>query len=159
MVKPVKPGAVVDKEIELLNQALQIEYSLIVQYPKFAELIQDGEIQRLVRGLGIASIKHADVVSRTIIQLGGTPEWSFDFEEPGIDVRRIFEIQLEKEKQALELHTQTAALVEDISLKEDFSQLAQEEKRHIETVERILAALEQRYRSRTPARSPDSTVW
>ena len=141
MVKPVKPEAVVDKEIELLNQALQIEYSLIVQYPKFAELIQDGEIQRLIRGLGIASIRHADVVSRTIVQLGGTPEWSFDFEEPGIDVRRIFEIQLEKEKQALELHDQAVNLIEDISLKEEFSQLAQEEKQHIQTVEKILTVL------------------
>jgi bacterioferritin (cytochrome b1) len=142
MAKPVKTRAAVDREIELLTQALQLEYTMSVQYPKFAELIHDGEIQRLVRGLGIASIKHADVVLRAIVELGGTPEWSFEFVESSIDVRHIFKKQLEKEKLALELHTQTADLMEDISLKEEFSQLAQEEKQHIETVERILAGLD-----------------
>ena len=142
MTKPVQSPATVGKEIDLLNQALQLEYTLIVQYAKFAELINDGEVQRLVRGLGTASIKHADVVSRAIVQLGGIPRWSFEIVEPGIDVLRIFQTQLEKEKLARELHTQAADLVDDISLKEEFSQMAKEEERHIEIVEKILAGLE-----------------
>ena len=141
MNKTKTPRATVAQEMELLNRALQVEYSMIVQYPQFAEMIHDGEIKRLVQSLGLASIKHANVVSRAIVRLGGTPEWSFEFMERGIGMLRIFEKQLENEKLALEFHEQIVDLIKDESLKEEFRQLAEEEKQHIVTVKKIIAGL------------------
>ena len=59
------------KLIELLNQALHIEYSMILHYPRLASSIEDEETKKLVLELGLASTTHADVVARAIRELGG----------------------------------------------------------------------------------------
>ena len=86
MTKIKTRGVDVAKGLELLSQALQIEYSMIVQYPQFAERVHDEEIKRQVIALGIASTKHANVVSQAIIKLGGTPEMSFEFVDRDTDL-------------------------------------------------------------------------
>ena len=141
MTKVKARGVDVAKGLELLSQALQIEYSMIVQYPQFAERIHDEEIKQQVMALGIASTKHADVVSRAITKLGGTPEWSFEFVDRDTDLLDIFTKQLEKEQLALKLHQQAASTIQDDSLGQEFTALAEEEKMHIKTVERIIAGL------------------
>ena len=59
------------KLIELLNQALRVEYSIILYSPRLASSIEDEEIRKLVLELGHASTTHADVVARAIRELGG----------------------------------------------------------------------------------------
>ena len=137
----VKTGVDAARALELLSQALQIEYSMIVQYPQFAQMIQDEEIKREVLALGAASTRHADVVSQAILKLGGAPEMSFEFVDRDTDLLIIFTEQLEKEKLALTLHHQAAGLMQDDSLAEEFTRLAEEEKMHIKTVERIIEGL------------------
>ena len=141
MTKVKAPEVDISKGLELLSQALQIEYSMIVQYPQFAERILDEEIKRQVIGLGVASTKHADVVSQSIIKLGGTPEWSFEFVDRDTDLLDIFTRQLEKERLALELHQQAASILQEDSMGQEFTQLAEEEKMHIKTVQGIIAGL------------------
>ena len=128
----------------LLGQALKLEYSLIFQYPRFAALIPDEEIRPLVLALGTASVSHADIVSKTMTRLGGTPMWSIDPLPVELNMVKIFEIQLEKEKLALGLHSQCAELVPDPSLRNEFSQLAKEEESHIRTCEKVIFMLKQR---------------
>ena len=53
----------------------------------------------------------------------------------------IFTKQLEKEQLALKLHEQAASLLQDDSLGQECAGLAEEEKMHIKTVERIIAVL------------------
>jgi rubrerythrin len=141
VAKVKAPGVDIARGLELLGRALQIEYSMIVQYPQFAERISDEEIKRQVIALGVASTKHADVVSQAITKLGGTPEWSFEFVDRNTDLLDIFTRQLEKERLALELHQQAASLLQDDSLGQEFAELAEEEKLHIRAVEKIIAAL------------------
>ena len=141
MTKGKAPADDVSKALDLLNQALKVEYSMIVQYPQFAEMIQDEMTKRRVIALGIASTEHADVVSRAIVKLGGTPDWSFEFVDRDIGVLSIFKMQLEKEKAALEMHQQTASLIQDDTLKQQFTRIAEDEQMHIKTVETIIAGL------------------
>jgi bacterioferritin len=128
--------------INLLNQILQLEYSLIVHYPRLASAIRDEAVRKLAVGLGNASVDHANVVAKAITKLGGKPVWAFGEFPRGKNTSEIFKTQLEKEKQALRLHLQSAGLVTDTSLKDDFHKLAKEEETHIKTVENILAMLE-----------------
>ena len=141
MARIAARGVDAAKGLELLSQALQIEYSMIVQYPQFAERIYDEEIKRQVIALGVASTKHANVVSQAITNLGGTPEWSFEFADRDTALFDIFTKQLEKEQLALKLHQQAASLLQDDSSGEAFTQIAEEEKLHIKTVEKIIAGL------------------
>ena len=57
--------------LEALNRTLELEYTLIIYYPRISERIKDIETKHLTQSLGTASIGHADTVSRAITKLGG----------------------------------------------------------------------------------------
>lgn len=125
-----------------LSRALTLEYSIIVHHPRIAAMIPDETIRKLAAELGSASIKHADIVASAIIQLGGKPKWSFEPFPAEVNLTGIFQIQLGKEKAALELHRRCAYLVTDSTLREKFLGIAKEEESHIKIVEDILERLE-----------------
>jgi len=128
--------------VKRLNQALRVEYSLIIHYPYIANLIRDEEVKKLATELGAASIHHADVVATVIRKLGGKPKWSFEPFPEGADTKKIFRMQLGKERLALQLHKGSAEMSPTSSYREALSALAKEEKQHIQIVERILSILD-----------------
>jgi rubrerythrin len=140
---PPKSTAKNGELIELLNEALRLEYTLIVHYPRLAAGIPDEETRKLVQQLGTASVHHADVVSEAVTQLGGKPDWTFAPFPQIEDPRQIFEIQLRKEQQALELHRKAAGLVPPGPMAAAIESLAQEEQVHISMVEKIIARLKE----------------
>jgi bacterioferritin len=127
--------------LNLLEQSLELEYTLIIHYPRIASAIQDYETKQLAQSLGSASIGHADTVAHAISKLGGTPHWSFGAFPAEKDLKKIFQGQLEKEKLALKLHQQIIGLTTDPSLREKFIGMAKEEEFHVKTVEKILLRL------------------
>ena len=129
------------KLLGLLNQTLELEYTLIIHYPRIASAIQDAETKQLAQSLGAASITHFDTVTNAITKLGGVPRWSFEPFPHEVNIKKIFQIQLEKERLALKLHHQIAGMTLDFSLRDKFSELAKEEGLHIQTVEKILSRL------------------
>ncbi len=129
--------------LDLLNQALRVEYSMIHHYPRLASLIEDEEIKQLVLKLGHVSINHADIVASMIRELGGDVDWSFEFAPLETDLIKIFQTQLEREHLAFELHQQNVDLSHDSSAKEKFRKLVKDETDHIRTVESILSRLKE----------------
>ena len=138
-----KDSANIPQILDLLNQTLELEYSLIVHYPRIASSIPDEETKKLVNQLGSGSIGHADAVANAITKLGGVPRWSFGAFPEETDILKTFEIQLDKEKLALQLHRRIAGLILDSSLRDKFNELAKEEESHIGTVGRIISRLNQ----------------
>ncbi len=141
--KTTEDGQTPAELLDLLNQALRLEYTLIIHYPRLAAGIEDAETKKLVQYLGTASVHHADVVADAIIQLGGKPAWSFapfpDIQEP----LQAFQIQLRKEQQALDLHRKAAGLLPAGPMAGAIESLAKEEQSHISIVEKIIARLKQ----------------
>jgi bacterioferritin (cytochrome b1) len=127
--------------LDLLEQTLELEYTLIIHYPRIASVIHDNETKQLAVSLGTASIGHADIVAHAITKLGGTPHWSFGAFPARMDLTKIFQGQLEKEKLALKLHQQIIGLTTDSSLREKFIGMSKEEESHVKTVEKILLRL------------------
>jgi len=130
--------------LKRLNQALRVEYSLIIHYPYIATLMRDKEIKRLATELGAVSIHHADVVASIITQMGGRPEWGFDPFPQDADVQKIFRVQLSKEQAALQLHKGSAEMFTAGAHRDALIGLALEEERHIQLVEEIRALLARR---------------
>jgi bacterioferritin (cytochrome b1) len=129
--------------LDNLNKSLRLEYSLIIYYPLINMRIRDIQIKKMVTTLGTMSIKHADTVADAITSLGGTPQWEFDPAPEDIDLKKIFLVQLEKERLALKLHTETSQLITDKSMRAKFEGIAKQEEGHIIIVENILALLDQ----------------
>jgi len=127
--------------LDLLNKTLELEYTLIIHYPRIASAIQDKENKQLAQSLGTASIGHADMVAHTITRLGGKPHWSFGSFPAEMNLKKIFQGQLEKEKLALNLHQQIVGLATDVSMRGNFVELTKEEELHIKTVQKILERL------------------
>ena len=129
------------KLVDVLNQALKLEYSFIVYYPRLANAVKDEEAKSLVLQLGAASIHHAGVVADAITESGGEPDWYFELYPEGRDIITIFKEQLEKEKMALDLHELCTNMVSSNALKEKFRKIALEEAYHIQSVNNILSIL------------------
>lgn len=138
-----KSAANLPQILDMLSQALELEYSLIVHYPRIASSIPDEETRKLVHQLGSDSIGHADAVANTITKLGGVPHWSFGPFPEETDIVKTFEVQLEKEKLALQLHRRIAGLILDSSLRDRFNEFAKKEEQHIRIVEQILSRVGQ----------------
>ena len=129
--------------VDLLNQALKLEYSIIISMPRIASWIKDEETRGMAQILGNASVKHADTVADAISTLGGDPEWAFEAPPVGKDLVEIFEKQLDKEKIARQLHQESANLIQDGVLKLKFERLVKDEEGHIQIVNNILTRLRQ----------------
>jgi bacterioferritin len=127
--------------VELLNEALKLEYGLIVHYPRIASRVQNHQAKELLEQLGIASVRHADAVAGAVSSLGGTPNWSFEQINHDLDMMTLLQIQLGKEKKALDLHQKAAGMVADGTLRSEFRRMAAEELNHIQTVERLIRLL------------------
>ncbi len=96
--------------IALLNKAIQVEYGLILNYPRIIEYLVGYEkindelfISDLER-LGEDSTRHLGWVVDIIKSLGGEPVWQMGITERLFDARKLGTQQLEKEKMAVELY-------------------------------------------------------
>ena len=134
-------GAGLTRILDLLNQALKLEYSSIVYYPWLASASQDEEVKRLALHISSVSINHAVTVASILSQLGGNQHWSFDSPPEHNDLTKMFERQLQEEKLAWELYWQSSSLIEDSSFRVKLIELAKDEVQHIKMVEEILSRL------------------
>lgn len=127
--------------IDMLNQALTIEYSMMIHYPRLARAIRDKDSRRVFESLGQDSNRHGDVISKIICELGGQPDWSIEPAPDDTDMVAIIETQLEKEKFALHMHKQCVGLAKTLAHREKLCKLVKEEQGHIKDLENILSNL------------------
>jgi len=133
----------IERLLDNLSEALGIEYTMIIHYPRLVNILKDKETRELASKLGTDSLRHVDIVAKTIKELGREPNWSFEPFPDEIDFVRIFQEQLRSEELALKLHRQNAAIAPSLSLRETFRNVANDEENHIEIVRNILSRLTQ----------------
>ena len=129
--------------IDLLNQILCLEYSIIVHFPSISGAFPDREMSDKMLFLSTASIKHANGVAEAIEKLGGKPEWSFE-PFPDGDLVKVFEFQVEKERQAHDMHMKCAAMAEESYLRKQFATFAKDEEYHEKVAQEVLDYLRAR---------------
>ncbi len=92
--------------ISILNTGLAIEYTHIINYPRFIdqmvninEVAADDPSVVVLKQLGEESVRHDNIVMALITQLGGKPQLGF---EPAARMTAVLEMcqqQMEKEKE------------------------------------------------------------
>jgi bacterioferritin (cytochrome b1) len=138
MLKTVEKTSESSLLIDLLKQILRLEYSFLVTYPRLGRLIKDVGTRTLVNSLGSVRARHADLVVTASHKFGGSPVWDFENVPDNSDLVEIFSNQLEKENLVFKLHQQCANLIKDEEFKFEFSIMADEEKHHIRTLEKVI---------------------
>lgn len=150
-------GMKVERVVELLNKAFADEWLAYYQYWLGTKVIagpmKDAVIAELVQHAA-DELRHADMVSNRIIQLGGTPlttpkKW-FEMTNCGYDepsdpfVKKILEQNIKGEQCAISVYH---ALIEEVGMKDPVTynmtvQILQDEVEHEEDLQALLKDLD-----------------
>lgn len=126
------------KLIEILNQAVTLEYTAVVQYNQHSMLLTgpDKEVfEELFTKQAEEALTHAKTWGEKIVYLGGVPSVEVEEIRQSTDLTEMLEMDLELETQAVETyslardvcgHQPTAYLLEDqiIAEQDDVERLA-----------------------------------
>jgi len=87
-----------------LNKALQLEYSDVFLYPREAKLIKDKVISSLFEEFGLMEVRHADLLARRILELGGKPVWDFSLLQDKNELGDILARHFDYETKAVDFY-------------------------------------------------------
>ena len=104
--------------VELLNRSMQLEYALILNYPRIIDKlvivdnINDEQLNKDLERLGKESYQHLGWVNKLITELGGEPVWKINIIDRMVDVDKMLAQQLEKEKLAVSMYQEAKRVTE-----------------------------------------------
>lgn len=87
-----------------LNKALHLEYSDVFLYAREAKIINDKTVALVFEKFGLMEVRHADLLSRRIIDLGGKPIWDFYVLESKTNLKDILLRHIEFESRAVDFY-------------------------------------------------------
>lgn len=107
----------------LLNKSLQVEYGLILNYPRIVEQLEniekteDKELINNMERFGKDSLRHSAIVSRLIEELGDKPDYELLVIERTVDIHSMMVEQLAKEKTAMSIYKDAKRITEKNQVK------------------------------------------
>ncbi|MDP3732870.1 MAG: ferritin-like domain-containing protein [Candidatus Omnitrophota bacterium] len=128
-----------DKLIKLLNDALQIEYGEIFLYPREARHMKDKNVAELFEKFGLMEIRHADILSIRILELGGKPAWEFKLSGELSDLKGILKRHLTNEEAMINLYQNLIGQIDDAEIKIMLRGIRAEEEVHRDKIRELLA--------------------
>ncbi|MFA5793598.1 MAG: ferritin-like domain-containing protein [Candidatus Brocadiia bacterium] len=124
--------------IELLNQALTMEYSDVFLYPRHSEHFNgQPAISELFKNFSQMELRHADTLAMEIHRLGGQPEWDFKLLTGKKQPSEIVSWHLNGERNAISHYDKCIKAAGDRRLKEILSGIKAEEAIHQAALEKI----------------------
>lgn len=129
----------VKKELtELLSDALLLEYSDVFLYSREAKTVEDKEISEKFDRFGLTEIRHADIVSMKLLELGEKPEWSFRLLKGSASFEEMVKYHLDKEKGMISVYSECIEATDDDNFKIVLRGIKAEEEIHLKFMEAIL---------------------
>ena len=98
---------------QLLNEALQREYSDIFLYPRQAEIIKIKEISKKFEKFGRMELRHVDNIAMQIFVLGGKPNWEFTPLDTKESLNEMLLGHIEREAMVIQLYTKLIELADE----------------------------------------------
>lgn len=127
--------------IELLKEALSREYSDVFLYAREAKTIQDKQIAEKFDDFGVMEVRHADIVSMKLLELGEKPLWNFTLLNGGISLKEILEHHRDKEKGCISLYNECIETTDDDNFKIVLRGIKANEEYHLKFIEDSLKNL------------------
>ena len=127
-----------DNLIKLLNYALQFEYNDVFLYPREAKQVKDKDVSRIFEEFGLMEIRHADMLSIKIFELGGKPVWEFKLLGELTDLKEILKRHLNREVQTINFYQNLIEQVDDPEIKIILRGIRAEEEVHRNKIKELL---------------------
>ncbi|MCX7940518.1 MAG: ferritin-like domain-containing protein [Endomicrobia bacterium] len=132
--------------LKKLQEALEFEYTDIFLYNNEAELFKkkiiDGDkIAKLYKNFALDEITHADIISKQIINIKGTPVWEYKNIPVSKSIRESLRSHLDREVSAYRNYTYLIEQVEDRELKVLLKGIRENENEHIKQITDFLKRL------------------
>ena len=124
--------------IKLLNEALSLEYSDVFLYPREAKTIEDKRVSEKFEEFGKAEVRHADIISMKLLELGDKPAWNFTLLKAGASIKEILEHHLGQEKKVILLYDKCIGATDDDNFKIVLTGIRADEEAHLKFVEDAL---------------------
>ena len=125
--------------IKLLNDALQFEYNDVFLYPREAKKIKDKNVAQIFEEFGLMEVRHADMLSIGILELGGKPVWDFKLLGDLSDLKEILKRHLGHEEKAINFYQNLIDQVDDDEIKIILRGIRAEEEIHRDKIKELLA--------------------
>ncbi len=124
--------------INLLNQALKMEYSDIFLYPRHSDLFQNHPfIRELFQNFSQMEVRHADIIAQEISKLGGSPVWDFRLLTGQKSKKDVVDWHLANEHAAIKHYEQCIRAANDKRLKDVLDGIRVEETIHQAALEKL----------------------
>lgn len=134
-----------EKIIQLLNHALELEYSAYVQYLSHLKNVK-GKISKpiisRIKEIAGDEKRHQDIFKKLIALLGGVPSMKIAPTHPAKEVKEILSINLKDEKTAVDTYRKILTELKrekqgyyDYLLEHDVRHILMEEEEHITELE------------------------
>ncbi len=125
--------------IRYLNDALRLEYQHILEYERYADVVQDERLADQLQTFGSDERQHAHALSMKIIELGGSPHFSAEHEIR--DDMTVFDLLSRlriTEQQLVDHYSSGIQRFDDPSAHWLIGRLKVEEEEHIRLIDTLL---------------------
>jgi len=128
--------------IDILNQAIEIEYGALFLMPQHLARLQDEELAANLREACSDELEHAEVTARLILQLGGLPKGDFKLLKPMSSAAEMLRYHIEGEKRVIDLYQRALAKATMPEHQKILRKLLADEQNHQQVFTRLLGQVE-----------------
>ena len=127
------------EETEFLTEAFHLEYGAILNYRKYAALIENEEVARRFTKFGKEETKHANELIKLIYKRGGTPKHIFKEEKPneGLKKEDIMTALIKRERQTIAFYEDGLSKFTDAEFAWLIGNIKLEEVEHLKELEKL----------------------
>ncbi|UCH33141.1 MAG: ferritin-like domain-containing protein [Armatimonadota bacterium] len=132
-----------DRElIQLLNQAIELEYGALFLMPQHMARLNDDELVMTLREACQDELEHAETTARLILSLGGLPTGDFKMLRPMSSAADMLRHHIDGEKRVIDLYRRAVAKAQKPEHQTILRKLIADEEAHQKVFARLLAQVE-----------------
>ena len=124
--------------IQMLNEAMSLEYGALFLIPQHMARVKDEETKRQLRLIEEVELEHAEKTAQLIYQLGGEPKADLPLLQPRSEVREILEAHLQGEMRSIDVYRRAESKCTDAEMRKTLAKMREDEEGHLRLLQRTL---------------------
>jgi rubrerythrin len=134
------------EELEFLLEGFRMEYGSVLDYKKFASMVQNQDLRKKLAGYGKEEANHAGEFIKFIHKYGGEPDYTFVVErgKENWGPEKYIDFFIEQEKAAVDYYKKGEEKFQNADFGWLIGKIKLEEKDHLQELEKLKAEFEKK---------------